>query len=105
MLEWCGVYSRRVKAVFNWLFRDRRTGAITIAQFPNVPLWIFIGVVGVRWVLDPDGILRTVVDAVGTIALGWWAGDEVLRGVNPFRRLLGATVLGFVVFSVFASRT
>ena len=94
-----------MRTVFNWLFRDRRTGAITIAQFPNLPLWIFIGAVGVRWVLDPDGILRTVVDAVGAIALGWWAADEVLRGVNPFRRMLGATVLVFVVLSVFVSRT
>jgi hypothetical protein len=27
------------------------------------------------------------------MALGWWAVDEVLRGVNPWRRLLGTAVL------------
>jgi hypothetical protein len=26
----------------------------------------------------------------------YWAGDELLRGVNPYRRLLGATTLAGV---------
>jgi hypothetical protein len=32
----------------------------------------------------------------------WWAGDEVLRGVNPFRRLLGAGVLTGVLVDLLA---
>jgi hypothetical protein len=27
----------------------------------------------------------------------WWAVDEIVRGVNPWRRILGAVVLAFVV--------
>jgi hypothetical protein len=71
------------------MFRNRETGEITIAQFPNVPLGIFIGTVGVRWFAADGTGLRTTLDWIGVAALGWWAVDEVLRGVNPWRRLLG----------------
>jgi hypothetical protein len=34
----------------------------------------------------------------GTAAFAVWAADEVVRGVNPWRRLLGgAVLLGLVV--------
>ena len=82
------------------MFRDRRTGRITIAQFPNVALWSFFVTVVVRWVLSPHGVVRTAVDAVAEAALAAWAVDEVLRGVNPWRRLLGLGGCGFVVAGV-----
>jgi hypothetical protein len=78
----------------DWCFRNRRTGAITIAQFPNVPLWIFLGTVVVRRFVD-TGSPRTVVDAVAAASLGWWAVDEVVRGVNPWRRAVGVAGCGF----------
>jgi hypothetical protein len=31
--------------------------------------------------------------AAAAVGLIWWAADEVLRGVNPWRRLLGGAVL------------
>jgi hypothetical protein len=37
---------------------------------------------------------------VAALALGWWALDEIGRGVNPWRRLLGAVVLGGLVASL-----
>jgi hypothetical protein len=74
--------------VLDWLFRNRQTGEITIAQFPNLPLWIFLAVVGVRWFVRA-GTAHTVLDVVALAALGWWAVDEVVRGVNPWRRALG----------------
>jgi hypothetical protein len=80
-------------AVIDWLFRNRKTGGITIAQFPNLPLWVFLGAAAVRVVFDPSGTARGAVDAVGTAALAWWAVDEVIRGVNPWRRILGGAVL------------
>ncbi len=79
--------------MIDWLFRNRTTGTITVAQFPNLSLAIFLGAVAFRWVADPTGTLATVVEVVATGSLVWWALDEVIRGVNPFRRLLGATVL------------
>jgi hypothetical protein len=55
-----------------------------------------------RFVVDPSGDLRTGIDVIGTAALAIWAGDEILRGVNPFRRLLGCVVLGGVVAGLLA---
>ena len=42
------------------------------------------------FVIDKD---RTVLDVIATGALLWWAVDEIVRGVNPFRRILGAVVV------------
>jgi hypothetical protein len=77
-----------VTAPIDWLFRNRRTGQITIAQFPNVALWIFLVTVALRWVIT-TGVARTTIDGIAVGSLGWWAVDEVVRGVNPWRRLLG----------------
>ena len=32
---------------------------------------------------------------VSTGALAWWAADEVIRGVNPWRRVIGGVGLLF----------
>ncbi|MGH9038477.1 MAG: hypothetical protein ACRD0O_22195 [Acidimicrobiia bacterium] len=79
--------------MIDWLFRNRRTGRITIAQFPNVPLWVFLVASILRRLLDPTGSLDTALQVIATGGLIWWAADELLRGVNPWRRLLGAGVL------------
>ena len=79
------------------MFRNRITGEITIAQFPNAPLWIYLATVVARWVLPAHGVALTVSRWIGLAALAWWALDEVVRGVNPWRRLLG---LGGVVFVI-----
>ncbi len=81
----------------DWVFRNRRTGAITIAQLPNVPLWIFLVTIVLRRFVTVTGTPRTLADAVAVASLGWWAVDEVLRGVNPFRRVLGFAGCGFAI--------
>ena len=78
--------------MIDWLLRDRRTGRWVVVQVPNVPLLVWLATVVLRWFWQ-----ATVLDVVGTAALVVWAGDEVARGVNPFRRLLGAGVLGWLV--------
>jgi hypothetical protein len=88
-----GEHRSRVAAVVDWLFRNRRTGRITIAQAPNAPLLVFLVAAGVRWVFRPAGAAGTAVDVVASVALIAWAVDEIVRGVNPWRRLLGAAVL------------
>ena len=40
----------RGRSAVDWLFRDRETGEITVAQFPELPLWIFLGTVVARLV-------------------------------------------------------
>jgi hypothetical protein len=90
-----------VKA-FDWFFRDRRTGRITIAQFPNLALWIFLAAVVLRAIVPTDSGARTALDWIGDAGLAWWAVDEVVRGVNPFRRVIGAVGCFFAV-STFVS--
>lgn len=83
--------------MFEWLFRNRQTGEITIGQRPNVSIIVFAVAWAIRRIFEPSGVVGTVLDVVVTGALVFWAFDELLRGVNPWRRILGATVLGFVV--------
>ncbi len=85
--------SSAVRTVTDWLFRDRSTGKLVIGQRPNVPLTLWLGCVVVRWLAQPAGRWSTALNVVGVIALVIWAGDEVARGVNPWRRALGAGVL------------
>jgi hypothetical protein len=73
-----------------WLFRDRETGRIVVAQFPNVALWLFLATALLRRIVDEDSTAFTVLRIIGLAALAWWARDERVRGVNPWRRLLGA---------------
>jgi hypothetical protein len=81
----------------DWMFRSRVDGRITIAQFPNVALGLVIATTLLQMVLrarfaenaDVLTALKWAVRATTT----WWAVDELLRGVNPWRRLLGAGVL------------
>lgn len=77
----------------SWLLRSRQSGRITIAQWPNAPLLIFLVATGLRLLLHPRGSAATVFGTVSTVALIAWALLEVFRGVNPFRRVVGAIVL------------
>lgn len=90
-----------MRAAVDWMFRDRTTGQIVIGQWPNLALWVFIVARAVRAVVDRSGDVRTVASVVGTVAVLVWAIDEVVRGVNPWRRIMGtvvgvATVVGLV---------
>jgi len=76
----------------DWFFRDRRSGEIVIAQWPNLPLWVF-GITAVIAMLTAGSSVGFWTDIASRLFLAWLAGDEVLRGVNPFRRCLGAAVL------------
>jgi hypothetical protein len=82
-----------VRTATNWMFRDRTTSKLVIAQRPNVPLTLWLACIVTGWLVHPTGRWSTVLNTVATIALVIWAGDEVVRGVNPWRRTLGACVL------------
>ena len=81
----------------DWWFRNRETGEITIGQAPNPPVIVGAAAFGARLLLRPPGLVGTGLSVVGTGAALYWAGDEVLRGVNPYRRVMGAAVLGGIV--------
>lgn len=82
--------------MFDWLFRNRQTGEITIAQAPNPPLIIWLVATIINVIFSPAGTIGTVFTVIGTGALAIWAGDELIRGVNPFRRAAGGIVLAVI---------
>src|SRR4051794_34545749 len=82
--------SNWLRRAANWLFRNRTTGEITIAQWPNAPLVVFaVAAVAARLVSAPDA-LHTAFTVISTVALAAWSVLEIWKGVNPWRRLLGA---------------
>ena len=84
----------------NWLFRNRQTGEITVAQAPNAALIVFLAAAFAHHAFNIRGTAGTGLTIVSTGALAVWSADELLRGVNPFRRLLGAVVLAGIVASL-----
>ncbi|MCJ2010930.1 hypothetical protein [Methylobacterium sp. J-076] len=80
-------------AALDWFFRDRTSGRIVIGQWPNPPLWLFGFMKAIAWIAGEDTAIGQWADLASRIALAVWAADEVLRGVNPWRRCLGAMVL------------
>jgi hypothetical protein len=79
--------------VLGWLFRNRQTGDITVAQRPNGPLLVFLVAWALRIGFAPSGSVDDGLAVVATGALVIWAVDELVRGVNPWRRILGGAVL------------
>ena len=82
-----------MRRVLLWFFRNRETGAITVAQPPNLALWIAIVAAFILWVLHPTGRVGAALELIFKGALLFWAIDEVVRGVNPWRRCLGGAVI------------
>jgi hypothetical protein len=81
----------------DWMFRSRETGRITLGQPANLEQKIFSGATLVG-VLLPKSRVRTAVGMVAVLALFVWATDEIARGVNPFRRILGGVALGGIAW-------
>ncbi len=85
-----------------WWFEHRETGQLTVAQFPNWPLFAIGGATVLRRLTDTG---TTINDGAGWLITGlwlFWGGDELTRGVNPWRRLLGAGVVGWQVVRLLA---
>jgi hypothetical protein len=66
-----------------------------VAQFPNRPL--LVAFAGWGLAAASDGAAHDAGRAVFTLGLAVWAGEEVIGGVNWFRRLLGAGALVWIV--------
>jgi hypothetical protein len=79
------------------MFRSRRAGRLTVAQFPNATPGVFLVATALGWLVASHSSVGTVTEVVAKMSLVAWAGDEVTRGVNPFRRLLGAGVLASLI--------
>ncbi|MER2250762.1 hypothetical protein ABS772_12650 [Methylorubrum podarium] len=94
-----------MRRAFDWFFRDRTTGAVVIGQWPNWPLWIFAAASALEWLLEAamPGLPVPVfagLRVLALVSLTIWALDEIVRGVNPWRRCLGGAVLIGIVVSL-----
>lgn len=79
----------RLRDVIDWLFRDPRSGKLAILHLPNLPILLWLGTLVARLVVEAGTTVHTLLAWAGWITLGWWAVDELVRGLSPFRRLLG----------------
>jgi hypothetical protein len=85
-------FSQIVRRGIRWVFVNRRTGHFTVVQWPNIPLSVFIVVSVALDAFHPKGGIESLARVLADVALFVWAIDELLRGVNPFRRILGLGV-------------
>lgn len=84
---------------WQWVFRSRATGRVSVAAWPNLTLWVWIATAVTRRLPSVRGRAEAVLVLIGTGALVAWAVGELWHGVNPWRRLLGFGVLVGVVIS------
>ena len=82
------------------MLRDLRIRGYTVGQFPNPPLWIALAALLMTWLTDEASTVNDVAHAVLYVALTIWAYEEAARGVNGFRRALGAVALVLIVIAV-----
>lgn len=83
----------------DWFFRDPASGRIVVGQWPNLPLWLFALARLVQGVSTGETARWAAIAA--SLSLAIWAGDELVRGVNPWRRCLGVGVLAWLAVSTF----
>src|SRR5665811_558480 len=86
--------SRSPTCIFSldWWVRDQN-GGLTLAQWPNPALAVWLVAVVVAWTGVLGAARTATLGGVGRGALVVWSLDELLRGVSPVRRLLGAVGL------------
>jgi hypothetical protein len=70
---------------------------MTVAQWPNVSLSVFIALSLALHLFHPKGGFENVFHVLAYAALLVWAVDELVRGVNPFRRILGLAVIAATI--------
>ena len=75
-----------------WWVRDQN-GRATLAQWPNPALAVWLVTIVIGWAGVLGAARSATLADVGAGALIVWALDELVRGVSPFRRFLGAVVL------------
>lgn len=79
-------------------FISDRSGRVVIAQRPNGPLlaWAALSLAAR---LCRDLPVQPVLAFFGSAFLFTWAWLELARGDSPFRRTLGAVVIGWMLVS------
>ena len=83
----------RPRGALRWCFEDRSTGRIVVGQVPNAPLLVFAAAWTANKLIQPAGLAGKALPLLASASLAVWSLDEMVRGVNPWRRTLGAGVL------------
>jgi hypothetical protein len=78
-----------------WWLEDRSTRHLVIVQKPNLIFVLCIAGLAANFFL-PDVIALFII---GKIFWLTFAADELFRGINPMRRLLGVSVAMFTIFA------
>jgi hypothetical protein len=78
--------------------RDLKIGGYTVGQSPNRPLWVALA--GLVVAIIAGGTLEDIARAVFYVGLTVWAYEELVHGVNSFRRGLGAVALVLIVIGL-----
>jgi hypothetical protein len=87
-----------------WLVRAQQgwPARYPLVQFPNAPLAVSLAASVVEGLVK-GGRADAYASAVSRVALGVWAWEEAVRGVNAFRRVLGVAGLVYVVVQLAAA--
>lgn len=93
----CIVELADMKNVVNLFFADK-SGKLVFGQIPNAPIIVW----GVFTIISlfADGDLSDLAGWIAKTGLILWAILEIYSGVNLFRKILGATVLGATVYGI-----
>ena len=89
-----------MRAILDWYLRDPRSGKVVLGQRPNLPIILWGMTVVARQLAEDGSDVERLLDWSSVAFLGWWAIDELVRGVDPFRRTLGLAGCLFVAWGV-----
>jgi hypothetical protein len=74
--------SSTLRRIVRWMFVNRRTGGLTIAQWPNFALSLFIALsIAQRFNFPAGAQPEITLRLLSVVALVIWAADELFRGV------------------------
>ena len=90
------------RSFVRWWFENRKTGELTVAQLPNWPLLAIGAAALIQRIVDDGSRIQAITGFVGPLLWIYWAGDEMIRGVNPWRRVLGVLMLLWQISRVVA---
>lgn len=79
---------------------DLKIKGYVVGQFPNAPLLVALAAALVGLFVDDGSPTADVARSVFYVALTIWAYEELVRGVNGFRKALGAGALVFIVVRI-----
>jgi hypothetical protein len=92
------VKTQKKRSIIDILFLCK-DGKYVYFQFPNAPLLVAILAYVLKLAI-PAQPYNNLLNIVFNIAIIIWAVLEIFWGVNNFRRIFGATILGFILFGL-----